>query len=175
MPESQGDELSTTLGTLLVGPLTLVSESDSLATVAQVFRDRGTSCAVLAEAPLRVVTERDLAGAWAQGRSAEDEIALISTINPCWASVTSSLAEAAALMVNLGIRHLVVLDTDGRPTGVVSMAELFTVLVHSQEPVALYASFASFMMRGANILSGKVFAERTPDGDSGSHLLGSHE
>jgi hypothetical protein len=41
--------------------------------------------------------------------------------------------------------------------------------------VAIYASFASFMMRGANILSGKVFAERTPDGDSGSHLLGSHE
>jgi signal-transduction protein with cAMP-binding, CBS, and nucleotidyltransferase domain len=51
-------------------------------------------------------------------------------------------------MMSLGIRHLVVVDGDGRPTGVVSMIELFSILVHSQEPMALYASFASFMTRG---------------------------
>jgi signal-transduction protein with cAMP-binding, CBS, and nucleotidyltransferase domain len=127
----------------------VVSESDSLQSVAQTFFDGRTSCVVLDEPPLRVVTERDLAAAWAQNRSAADSIALISSENPFWASVETTVVEAAALMIRLGIRHLVVLDREGRPTGVVSMIELFSILVHSQEPVALYASFASFMTRDA--------------------------
>ena len=49
-------------------------------------------------------------------------------------------------MVSLGIRHLVVLDITERPSGVVSMAELFDVLVRSQEPMALYAKFADIML-----------------------------
>ena len=51
------------------------------------------------------------------------------------------MAEAAAFMMRLGIRHLIVLNDEGHPTGVVSMIELFSILVHSQEPLALYASF----------------------------------
>jgi signal-transduction protein with cAMP-binding, CBS, and nucleotidyltransferase domain len=127
----------------------MVPESDSLESVAETFLRYRTSCAVLHEAPLRVVTERDLAAAWAQNRSATDEVALISSDNPYWASLETTVAEAAALMMRVGIRHLVVLDVDSRPIGVVSMIELFSILVHSQEPMALYASFASFMTRGA--------------------------
>lgn len=141
--------LSTTLGSLDLGPLTIVSELDSLEFVAETFVRRGTSCAMLNESPFRVVTERDLAAAWAQNRSATDNVALIASDNPYWASLETTVAEAAALMMRVGIRHLVVLDFDGRPTGVVSMIELFSILVHSQEPLALYTSFATFMTRGA--------------------------
>ena len=147
MSESRVHGLSTTLGSLDLRAPTVVSESDSLHIVAETFFNRGTSCVVLDEAPLRVVTERDLAAAWAQNRSATDSVALISSENPYWASVETTVVEAAALMIRLGIRHLVVLDLEGHPTGVVSMIELFSILVQSQEPVALYASFASFMTR----------------------------
>ena len=53
-------------------------------------------------------------------------------------------------MVSLGIRHLVVLDISDRPSGVVSMAELFDVLVRSQEPMALYAKFADIMLHSGS-------------------------
>jgi len=136
-----------TLGELSLGRLTVVSESDNLATVAAVLADRGVSCALLEEPPLRVVTERDLASAWAQGRSANDEVATVASNQPYWASRSTTVAEAAALMVDLGIRHLLVLDDAGFPTGVVSMPELFAVLVLAQEPAALYASFATVLLR----------------------------
>jgi signal-transduction protein with cAMP-binding, CBS, and nucleotidyltransferase domain len=77
-----------------------------------------------------------------------DGVALIASGHPYWATLETTVAEAATLMIELGIRHLVVLDADGRPTGVISMTELFSILVHCQEPLAIYASFASFMTRG---------------------------
>ena len=149
MSESRVHGLSTTLGSLDLRPPTVVSESDSLQIVAQTFFNRGTSCVVLDEPPLRVVTERDLVAAWAQNRSATDSVTLIASENPYWAAVETTVVEAAALMIRLGIRHLVVLDVEGHPTGVVSMIELVSILVQCQEPVALYASFASFLTREA--------------------------
>jgi CBS domain-containing protein len=82
--------------------------------------------------------------AWAQNRSANDSVALVSSGHPYWASLDTTVAEAAALMMRLGIRHLVVLEVDGLPTGIVSMIELFSILIRSQEPMALFASFSSF-------------------------------
>jgi signal-transduction protein with cAMP-binding, CBS, and nucleotidyltransferase domain len=137
----------TTLGHLRLGKPTVLSESDTLAEVAWVFLVSRTSCAVLDEPPLRVVTERDLADAWAFERSPDDEVGLIASANPCWAPETTSVGDAATLMIDQGIRHLVVVDLAGRPTGVVSMMELFTVLVHDQEPISMYASFAALMTR----------------------------
>jgi signal-transduction protein with cAMP-binding, CBS, and nucleotidyltransferase domain len=149
MSQSQAEHgFATTLGSLDLSPLTIVSESDSLKFVAETFLEQSTSCVVLNEAPLRVVTERDLAAAWARNRSAADSVALISSDNPYWASLETTVAEAAVMMLRLGIRHLVVLDHEGGPAGVISMVELFSILVNSQEPLALYASFASFLTEG---------------------------
>jgi len=143
------DGATQTLGDLSIGAPTIVSESDSLATVAQALLDRRTSCAVLDEPPLRIVTERDLAAAWAAGHNADDMVSVIAQAHPCWALVSTSLAEAAAFMIQQGIRHLVVFDIAGRPTGIVSMTHLFAVLANSQEPMALYGSFTAYMNQGA--------------------------
>ena len=142
-----GDGLSTILGGMHLNPLTVVSESDSLFAVASSLLNQSVSCAVLDEPPLRVVTEHDLSAAWAQGCDAEDEVRKIATTHPRWAPVSASISEAAALMVNLGIRHLVVRDITGRPTGIVSMSELFSVLVQAQDPTSLYAVFTDIMLR----------------------------
>jgi signal-transduction protein with cAMP-binding, CBS, and nucleotidyltransferase domain len=140
---SHADGVTATLADLHLTPVTIVAESDSLAEVAKTFVEKGISCAVLGEPPLRVVTDRDLVGAWADIRPASDEVALIATTDPCWVPATSSLVEAAAHMINLGVRHLVVVDIAGLPIGIVSMVELVSALVHGQEPLALYASFTT--------------------------------
>jgi len=142
--------LDATLGGMHLRPPTSVSASDSLATVAAAMVRGGVSCAILEEAPLRVVTELDLVRGLAQGLRPEDEIAAVASEHPNWAPPSASVAEAAALMVSLGIRHLVVLDITERPSGVVSMAELFNVLVRSQEPMALYAKFADIMLHNGS-------------------------
>ena len=139
--------LEATLGGMHLRPPTVVSTTDTLADVAAAMVNDGVSCAILEEGPLRVVTEFDLVRAYARGLRPEDEVATVASEHPNWAPPSASVAEAAALMVSLGIRHLVVLDISERPSGVVSMAELFDVLVRSQEPMALYAKFADIMLR----------------------------
>ncbi len=130
--------LDATLGGMHLRPPTS-STSDTVAVVAAALVRDGASCAILEEPPLRVVTEFDLVRGLARGSRPEDEIATVASEHPNWAPPSASVAEAAALMVSLGIHHLVVLDMTERPSGVVSMAELFDVLVRSQEPMALYA------------------------------------
>jgi len=150
MPITPAENPNSTLGAMHLGPLATVSESEPIAAVAALFRSELVSCAVLVESPLRVVTEYDLAMAWAEGREAQDAVGDIATSHPCWAPISASVAETAALMVSLGIRHLVVLDISDKPIGIVSMPELFSVLVRAQEPMALYASFADLMLTGAS-------------------------
>ena len=142
--------LDATLGGMHLRPPTVVSASDTVAIVAAALVRDGVSCAILEEPPLRVVTEFDLVRGLARGSRPEDEIATVASEHPNWAPPSASVAEAAALMVSLGIRHLVVLDTTERPSGVVSMTELFDVLVRSQEPMALYANFADIMLHSGN-------------------------
>jgi len=124
----------------------MVSEADSLTTVASAMLNGGASCTLLSEPPLRVVTEPGLVRALAQGVRPEDKVAVIASENPSWVPPSASVAEAAALMASLEIRHLVVLDMSGRPRGLVSMEELFDLLVRSQDPMAHYARFADIML-----------------------------
>ncbi len=142
--------LDATLGGMHLQALTTVSARDSLASVAAALVAGGVSCAVLEEPPLRVVTEFDLTRALAQGLGPEDAVAGVASEHPNWAPPSASVVEAAALMVSLGIRHLVVLDITERPCGVISMAELFDVLVRSQEPMSGYARFADIMLHGGS-------------------------
>jgi len=139
--------LDATLGGMHLRPPTEVSATQTLAEVASAMVRDGVSCVILDEQPLRVVTEFDLVRALARGLRPEDEVAAVASEHSNWAPPSASVAESAALMVSLGIRHLVVVDISDRPSGVVSMTELFDVLVRSQEPMALYAKFADIMLR----------------------------
>ena len=154
--------LDATLGAMHLRPPTLVSADDTLARVASAMVRDGVSCAILEEPPLRVVTEFDLARGLAQGQGPEDPIATIASAHPSWAPPSASVAEAAALMVSLGIRHLVVLDISDRPSGLVSMAELFGVIVRSQEPMALYAKFADIMLHSDSEASNQAHEAPPP-------------
>ena len=155
--------LDATLGAMHLRPPTVVSAEDTLRHVASAMERDGVSCAILEEPPLRVVTEFDLTRGLAQGLGPEDSVATIASAHPSWAPPSASVAEAAALMVSLGIRHLVVLDISDRPSGLVSMAEIFDVIVRSQEPMALYAKFADIMLHSDSEASNQV-REDPPSG-----------
>jgi signal-transduction protein with cAMP-binding, CBS, and nucleotidyltransferase domain len=136
-----------TLENLPLDPPTVVSQADTLAEVALLLAERHVSSALLKESPLRIVTERDLARAWASRCSADDEVATIATSHPYWVPASMTPAEAGAMMISLGIRHLVVLDVADFPLGIISMAQLFTVLVQDEESRALHANVAAVLIR----------------------------
>jgi len=71
----------------------------------------------------------------------------VASSSPVWAAADTTIAEAAALMIESGVRHLVVLDGHHTPCGVVSMRDLFVVLLDSHEPATVFASFASVLLR----------------------------
>jgi CBS domain-containing protein len=155
--------LDATLGGLHLRPPTFVSAAETLAGVATAMVRDEVSCVILEELPLRIVTELDLVRGLGRGGRPDDAVATVASAHPTWAPPSASVAEAAALMVSLGIRHLVVVDLAERPSGIVSMAELFDVLVRSQEPMALYAKFADIMLHGTG--EGSTGPRTDPGGD----------
>ena len=139
--------LGTTLGEVCVRQAVTVSEHDTLAFVARVIAENRAFSALIAEPPLRVVTERDLALAWSHGRRPDDEVADIVSGRARWALDTTRVMEAAGMMIDLGIRHLVVVDRHDEPIGVVAMPELLAALLSAQDPTTIYASFAVALLR----------------------------
>jgi predicted transcriptional regulator len=88
--------------------------------------------------------------AWAIEVDRDEAVRSVATEHPFWVPAHASLAETAAAMVNFDVRHLVVIDAHDRPLGVVSMADLFGVLMQSDEPSTMYASFAALLVRAAS-------------------------
>lgn len=94
--------------------------------------------AVLVEEPAGIVTERDLARALAHGVSAGAPVATVMTPRPLTVPASTPIVEAAALMLNEEVRHLVI-ERDGR-RGVVSLRDVAAVLLQSATPQLWLAS-----------------------------------
>lgn len=149
-----------TLDTLPLDPPTVVSETDTLAQVALLMGTRNVSCALIREPPLRVITEHDLARAWAMRCNADDEVATIATVRPYWTPASTTPAAAAVAMLSLGIRHLVVLDVSDLPLGVISMPTLLAVLVRSQGPTTVFAGLTEVLVQLEQISAEEPSTER---------------
>jgi len=106
--------------------------SESAQAAARIMRDKKISSLVVVDKrkkryePLGIVTERDLVyRICAQGTSSKDvrvqEImsSPIATIDP-----RSTVEGAADLMLSNKVRHLLVVNVDGRPAGVVAPTDL---------------------------------------------------
>jgi CBS domain-containing protein len=78
------------------------------------------------DAPLGVVTDRDLLRAG--GKDVDETTAESITADPATALPDDTLAQAAQAMVDHGVSHLIVIDADGRPQGVISSLDVAGVL-----------------------------------------------
>jgi CBS domain-containing protein len=71
-----------------------------------------------------VISERDIIRVIASGRTLGAPVNEVCTRNVVTVRANSDVAEAAKAMNQHGIRHVVVLDDDNKPVGVVSMRDL---------------------------------------------------
>jgi signal-transduction protein with cAMP-binding, CBS, and nucleotidyltransferase domain len=119
----------TRLGALAFRPLVRVSAGTSLAETARRLRTADVSSALVDEAGLVIVTERDLTAALARGLSPRTLVGEIAHTTPIWVTTTSTVSEAAAMMLHHEVRHIIVILPEGTPIGIVSMRDIFSVLL----------------------------------------------
>ncbi len=113
------------------GRLLSVTPQTRLADVARAMRlEDSDSAAVMDGGRLvGIITERDLVRAIAEGVNPTQATAeVIMTPNPATVNGEEDVSVVALKMMRLGIRHLPVVDDDGKPVGLVSARNLVAVL-----------------------------------------------
>jgi CBS domain-containing protein len=108
-----------------------VEPQTSLAEVAKLMRQEDAdSTAVMSGARLLgIITERDLVRAIADGLNPQQAKAdVIMSADPATVTGDEEVAVVAVKMMRLGIRHLPVVDQQGKPVGLISARDLVSVL-----------------------------------------------
>lgn len=127
--DEAGAALHRELGTLSLRDVVRVPPGASLRETARRLREADASSALVGDSHHDIVTEGDLTRAFAEGRGLDDPVETIEERTPVWATTTSHVIDAAEMMLHHEIRHLVVLGIDGRAVGVVSMRDIFSMLI----------------------------------------------
>jgi CBS domain-containing protein len=113
------------------GRLLSVSPTTNLADIARDMRaEDSDSVAVIDDAKLvGIITERDLVRAIADGLDpTQASAAMVMTSDPATVNLDEDVKVVAVKMMRLGIRHLPVVDEQGKPAGLVSARNLIAVL-----------------------------------------------
>jgi CBS domain-containing protein len=128
----------TPIGQLSLQPVVTVPPGISLREVASRLEKANVSSALVEThgLPREFVSERDLARGLAKGRGPTDTVETVATRGPVWATTTTTLGEAADMMVDHEIRHLLVLSAEGEAVGVLSMRDVFPVLLRRARQLA---------------------------------------
>jgi len=124
---------TTPIWSLVARPAESVDAGSTLGEVAIAMRLANVS-ALLVEGEGRegIVTERDLTRALAAGLGPDDRVSIVTSVHPIRVQGEMSILEAAALMLNEEVRHLVI-EQDGT-RGVVSLREVMAVLLQAVSP-----------------------------------------
>jgi CBS domain-containing protein len=107
---------------------------DPQTTLAEVARDMrlhdSDSVAVMSDGELvGIITERDLVRAIADGVNPMQATAgVVMTADPATVGADEDVNVVAVKMIRLGVRHLPVVDEDGKPLGLLSARNLVAVL-----------------------------------------------
>lgn len=134
--ERDGNECGpyTPVGELVLRPPVHVHRDSSIHHAAAAMREGAVSALVIDTHPVSFLTERDLVQALAEGRDPAEAVCAIATRSPVWVPPTMTVSHAAALMVGLGFRHLLVVGPDGEPTGVLAAQDAVALLLHDRDP-----------------------------------------
>ena len=120
------------IGRLVVRPAVVVPPEATLREAAGALRAANVSSALVG-GPGAIVTERDLTEAWADGATGDEAVAVAASDHPAVVAAGMPIVEAAALMLNREVRHLIVLMDDGT-AGVVSLRSVMAVLLQAVKP-----------------------------------------
>ena len=125
-------ELHSPLSLLVVRDAVRVRSDQPLTRAAHLMRDENVS-ALLVDDPSGIISERDMTGALAAGLDPESTVAQVATPEPLTVAATHPIVDAAAIMLNQNIRHLVVRMPNNR-LGIVSLRAILAVLLQAAQP-----------------------------------------
>lgn len=108
-----------------------VEPQTSLAEVAKRMRQEDADSAAVMSGSrlLGIITERDLVRAIADGLNPQQAKAdVVMSADPATVTGDEEVAVVAVKMMRLGIRHLPVVDQQGKPVGLISSRDLVSLL-----------------------------------------------
>ncbi|BCU69366.1 CBS domain-containing protein [Stygiolobus caldivivus] len=112
----------------LVNRKPVTASSDiTIKRAAELMKKEGIGSIVISDKeynPLGIVTERDIIYAIADNVPLDSPIDQIMSQNPVTIDSEADISEAVALMSSRGIRHLVVVNKDGKVVGVISIKDV---------------------------------------------------
>lgn len=117
------------LGRILQRPLVMIPSGTTMLEAAKLMVDNNMGLLIICDAKegtslAGVISERDIMKAIASGKNLSAAVDEVSTKHVITAKASSDVAEAAKAMNKNRIRHVVVVDEQGKPIGVVSMRDL---------------------------------------------------
>jgi CBS domain-containing protein len=89
--------------------------------------------ALLVDGGHGIISERDITRALAGGQEGDCPVGRVTTADPITVDATLAIVDAAALMLNDEVRHLVVRSDEGW-LGVISLRAVFAVLLQAARP-----------------------------------------
>jgi predicted transcriptional regulator len=117
------------LGSLEYRPVVRVSVEASISDAARELHRAQISSVLVGNVQRTLVTERDIVRALAEGIDPAAAVTTIASRAPLWITTTSTVADAARLMEHHEVRHLIVIESNGREIGVISMRDVLAVLL----------------------------------------------
>lgn len=124
--------MSLEIGDLASRRLVSVGSEQSLTDAAKAMNQHkiGSAVVLVEEGMPGIITERDLLRSMAEGADpAVTQVAQYMTAIAITGSVNWDVREAATRMFDGGFRHLIVLDEDGSPFGILSIRDLVKALL----------------------------------------------
>lgn len=109
-----------------------VRGTDTLGRAGELMRRHNVS-ALLVDDGRAIVSERDMTRGLSLGLGPDDPVDTVATPRPVTVDEATAIVDAAALMLNEEIRHLVVALPDGR-FGIVSLRAVLAVLLQAARP-----------------------------------------
>ena len=126
------DDPRRTVQSFVSNYITHVHPTFTLREAARVMRDDDVGLAIVSDADMvvGVISERDVVGAVGAGLDVDrSTVAQVETDDLLWTSVTTPIDDAAELMVQRNVRHLLIGDGLDDLVGVVSMRDLITAFL----------------------------------------------
>ena len=108
------------------GLVVAVGPSSTIREAARVMHENGVGSVLVVDGGrlLGIITERDLVRVVAEGVDLDGPVGEYMTRNPVTLREDDDLHKAVELMVELGVRHLPVVDDKGSPLGVISIRDV---------------------------------------------------
>src|SRR5262245_15703650 len=128
-----------TVGDVMRPPLTTVDQNDHVAAAAYLMKHAGATALVVLDGqetnrPLGIITEADIVHTVADGKDVNEvRIRDLMTTSPTVIKATTSVRDAAEMMVAGHFRHLPVIDDNSAVRGIVDIRDVCRALLDLPE------------------------------------------